>query len=95
MLLGDFARPRFGRPTFEFFASTSTTDTTSVMFLVMDSPELPIKELEEAFSHPTSATLCPSHDDGYGMLCVPHNAPDAIFSNVLCSDPLTAALCHL
>ena len=69
---------------------TTTTDTSSVMFLGMDSPELPIEELEEAFCHPTSATLCPSHDGGYGMLCVPHNAPDAIFSNVLWSDPLTA-----
>ena len=67
-----------------------TTTSGNVMFLGMDSPELPIEELEEAFCHPTSATLCPSHDGGYGMLCVPRDAPDAIFSNVLWSDPLTA-----
>ncbi len=62
----------------------------SIMFLGMDSPELPIEELEEAFRHPSSATLCPSHDGGYGMLCVPVHAPDDIFSNVLWSHPLTA-----
>jgi glycosyltransferase A (GT-A) superfamily protein (DUF2064 family) len=65
---------------------------SAAAFSGMDSPELPTKELEEAFSHPTSATLCPQHDNGYGyiLLCVPHNAAHAIFSDVLWSDPLTA-----
>ena len=62
----------------------------SIMFLGMDSPNLPMEELEEAFQHPTHATLCPSHDGGYGMLCVPHNSTEAIFNNVLWSHPLTA-----
>ena len=61
-----------------------------VMFLGMDSPELPIEELEEALRHPSHATLCPSHDGGYGMLCVPPGSPNSIFSNVLWSHPLTA-----
>ena len=66
------------------------TSGGSIMFLGMDSPKLPIEELKEAFHHPAHATLCPSHDGGYGMLCVPYNSTEAIFSNVLWSHPLTA-----
>ncbi|KAI2506018.1 hypothetical protein MHU86_8429 [Fragilaria crotonensis] len=91
MLYGDLRGQDLGdQLSNAFYESRRRIKSGNVMFLGMDSPELPIEELEEAFRHPMSATLCPSHDGGYGMLCVPLDAPDDIFSNVLWSHPLTA-----
>jgi glycosyltransferase A (GT-A) superfamily protein (DUF2064 family) len=42
-----------------------------IMFLGMDTPILPLDEIDQAFRHPTMATLCPTFDGGYGMLCLP------------------------
>ena len=38
-----------------------------------------------------SAVVCPANDGGYGMLCVPPQAPtEAVFAGIRWSDPLTA-----
>ena len=76
----------------------------AVAFLGMDSPELPIGEIAHALQlasrqlpHssateeiPGSAYINPSHDGGYGMLCLPPQAPASVFEGVRWSDPLTA-----
>jgi glycosyltransferase A (GT-A) superfamily protein (DUF2064 family) len=76
----------------------------SVVFLGMDAPELPLDEIVAALTSTESmnddsnnhydknhAHLCPAADGGYGMLSVPANAPaEAVFRNVVWSDPLTA-----
>lgn len=63
----------------------------TVVFLGMDSPELPIEEINHALSlKDESAHMCPSVDGGYGMLSVPVSAPETIFDNILWSHPLTA-----
>lgn len=72
-----------------------TTDNFGgpVVFLGMDSPELPIDEICSAIQIATSskkAYLNPAHDGGYGMLCVPSQAPTCIFENVQWSTSLTA-----
>jgi hypothetical protein len=73
---------------------------SSVVFLGMDSPELPLDEIIAALSstehnssnyHQQHAHLCPAADGGYGMLSVPAHAPaEAVFRGVKWSDPLTA-----
>ena len=75
---------------------------SSVVFLGMDSPELPLDEIVAALSSTTEengvhnnnnhdAHLCPAADGGYGMLSVPAHAPaDAVFRGVKWSHPLTA-----
>lgn len=78
---------------------TTTPEAASIVFLGMDSPELPLEEIQHGLylslsssqttSTPT-AMLCPSEDGGYGMLCVPSNTPNDIFKNVQWSHPLTA-----
>jgi hypothetical protein len=41
--------------------------------------------------HQQHAHICPAADGGYGMLSVPAHAPaEAVFRNVIWSDPLTA-----
>ena len=64
-----------------------------VVFVGMDSPELPLEEISyalyQAVTHNT-AILCPAQDGGYGMLCVPRSAPPSIFQGVEWSHPLTA-----
>ena len=64
-----------------------------VIFVGMDSPELPLDEIQhalyQAVAHNT-AFLCPAQDGGYGMLCVPPSAPLSIFQGVQWSHPLTA-----
>lgn len=62
----------------------------SVVFVGMDSPELPLDEVAMALRRSGVATLCPAEDGGYGMLCVPAQAPDTLFQNMRWSDPLTA-----
>eukprot|EP01083_Nonionella_stella_P069567 185498_1 len=59
----------------------------------MDAPELPIDEIFDAIQIATiskKAYLNPAHDGGYGMLCVPSQAPTCIFENVRWSTSLTA-----
>jgi glycosyltransferase A (GT-A) superfamily protein (DUF2064 family) len=79
---------------------------SSVVFLGMDSPELPLDEIVAALSstedkrnnnnnnnnhHQHHAHLCPAADGGYGMLSVPAHAPaEAVFRGVKWSHPLTA-----
>jgi len=76
----------------------------AVAFLGMDSPELPVGEILYALQlasrqlphssakeeTPGSAYINPSHDGGYGMLCLPPQAPASVFEGVRWSDPLTA-----
>lgn len=52
-----------------------------VIFLGMDSPELPIDEIQSAlYQFPTEALLCPANDGGYGMLSVPaHVEAERVF----------------
>lgn len=64
-----------------------------VIFLGMDSPELPVEELVGSLivSNMHQAVLCPAVDGGYGMLVVPPQAPtDRVFAGIRWSDPLTA-----
>jgi len=62
-----------------------------IVFLGMDSPEIPLEEITKALQRPDSeATLCPSQDGGYGMICVPQKCPVEVFDNILWSHPLTA-----
>ena len=78
----------------------------AVAFLGMDSPELPTEEIAYALelasgqlpnssvannsNNGGSAYINPSHDGGYGMLCLPPQAPPSVFEGVRWSDPLTA-----
>lgn len=62
----------------------------SVVFLGMDSPELPLEEVVTSLANTTKAYLCPANDGGYGMLSVPPHAPLSIFENVRWSQSLTA-----
>lgn len=69
----------------------------AVLFLGMDSPELPIKEIVHGLqiahgkSNIGKAHLCPADDGGYGLLSVPHHAPSScIFTGVRWSTSLTA-----
>jgi len=66
------------------------SDGGSVVFLGMDSPELPLEEIVTAMLNPSDAFLCPANDGGYGMLSVPPQAPLTIFQNVRWSQALTA-----
>ena len=66
-----------------------------VVFVGMDSPELPMEEIHHALhlaaADRRAAHVCPAHDGGYGMLCVPHDAPaHIIFQGIVWSHPLTA-----
>jgi len=71
----------------------------SVAFVGMDAPELPLSEISYALELASrrehheckrKAYLNPSHDGGYGMLCLPYHAKTAVFEGVRWSDPLTA-----
>ena len=66
-----------------------------VVFLGMDSPELPLDEIALAMSAASSkpvgkAYLNPAHDGGYGMLCIPKQASSNIFEGIRWSSSLTA-----
>lgn len=65
-----------------------------VLFLGMDSPELPLEELIGSISvasDPSEALLCPANDGGCGMLAVPPQAPtETVFAGIRWSNPLTA-----
>lgn len=66
----------------------------SVVFLGMDSPLLELGDIVyglTAASKKGTAVMCPADDGGYGMLCVPPNAPSSkIFRGVHWSHSLTA-----
>jgi glycosyltransferase A (GT-A) superfamily protein (DUF2064 family) len=62
-----------------------------VVFLGMDSPEVPIDQVQLALSKPQEALLCPAADGGYGLLSLPLSAPaNAVFQNVKWSHAQTA-----
>lgn len=65
-----------------------------VVFLGMDSPELPLDEIALAMKAASNevgkAYMNPAHDGGYGMICVPKQAPVGIFERVRWSSSLTA-----
>lgn len=66
-------------------------DKSSVVFLGMDSPEIPLNEVARGLQQYSSkALICPSADGGYGMLSLPASAPISVFDGVLWSHPLTA-----
>lgn len=63
----------------------------SVVFLGMDSPELPLEEIVTALRNSSEAFLCPADDGGYGMLSLPPHAPCAtVFQDISWSQSLTA-----
>lgn len=63
-----------------------------VIFVGMDSPDIPLDELAYALEDRKRARVCPSADGGYGLLSVPSHAPaHRIFAGVRWSDPLTLA----
>lgn len=63
-----------------------------VIFVGMDSPDIPLDELAYALEDRKRARICPSADGGYGLLSVPSHAPaHRIFEGVRWSDPLTLA----
>jgi hypothetical protein len=70
------------------------TPDNPVVILGMDSPELLIDEVIDAIQIASKEMgkgyINPAHDGGYGMLCVPSEAPLDIFSGVRWSSPLTA-----
>uniref|UniRef100_A0A7S4QUD2 Glycosyltransferase n=1 Tax=Ditylum brightwellii TaxID=49249 RepID=A0A7S4QUD2_9STRA len=72
--------------------SSSSNENGDVVFLGMDSPELPLHEISHALQISSQkAHLCPANDGGYGMLCVPSHAPcPTIFEHVQWSTHLTA-----
>ena len=43
----------------------------TIVFLGMDSPEIPMDEVFTALRQPHMALLCPAHDGGYGLLSIP------------------------
>lgn len=67
-----------------------------VVYLGMDSPELPVEEIVGCIANSREsslqeAVLCPANDGGYGMLAVPPQAPtNNVFPGIRWSDPLTA-----
>ena len=66
-------------------------DRSPVVFMGMDSPEVPLDELVAALSQPMPALLCPAADGGYGLLSVPAHAPaNQVFRGVRWSHSLTA-----
>jgi glycosyltransferase A (GT-A) superfamily protein (DUF2064 family) len=64
--------------------------TGSIVFVGMDSPELPLDEIVNSLLNPSMAYMCPANDGGYGMLSVPPHAPSRIFESIPWSHSLTA-----
>ena len=78
---------------------TREDSNKSVLFLGMDSPELPMKEIVHGLQVASSsdnnkqgkAHLCPANDGGYGLLSIPKHASSCkIFKGVRWSHQLTA-----
>jgi glycosyltransferase A (GT-A) superfamily protein (DUF2064 family) len=85
----DLTKSDLGRQLTNALQEARNLTKGNVMFLGMDAPILPLEEIPLALSLQTEATLCPALDGGYGMLSVPTQCPDSIFSNVLWSNSLT------
>ena len=76
------------------------SNNEAVLFLGMDSPELPMEEIIHGLqvassssdeNRPGKAHVCPANDGGYGLLSIPYHAPSTtIFKGVRWSHPLTA-----
>lgn len=85
---------------------TTSKNNDAVLFLGMDSPELPLEEIVYGLQLSSGrlkrqdtvngvnngkAHLCPANDGGYGLLSIPKHAPSLqIFSRVRWSHLLTA-----
>lgn len=72
---------------------TQQNCTGPIMFLGMDSPDLPCDELAEAMlisKEQSKAYLNPALDGGYSSLILPENAPPKIFEGIRWSCSLTA-----
>jgi glycosyltransferase A (GT-A) superfamily protein (DUF2064 family) len=71
-------------------------DTSSLVFVGADAPELRVEDVRDALSlKEGEALLCPAQDGGYGLLGVAVSSNnrhmlDALFRGVLWSHPLTA-----
>lgn len=68
---------------------------STIVFLGMDAPELPLDEIREAIrvAQTRTALLCPADDGGYGLLSVPRSSSEtmnSIFQSVRWSNSLTA-----
>lgn len=83
----------------EYATGTIDHDVNStghVIFLGMDSPEIPLHEIIRIVQcdnhYKTSALLLPSDDGGYGMIAIPYiaDATQTFNSGIIWSDPLTA-----
>jgi hypothetical protein len=64
----------------------------AVAFLGMDSPEVNVEELASALLSAkwnSTTHICPAHDGGYGMICLPECVPPTVFEGVIWSNPLT------
>ncbi|CAB9524830.1 Uncharacterized protein conserved in bacteria (DUF2064) [Seminavis robusta] len=93
MISQDLTSPNLGDILTDILQRTRALQNNgNVVFLGMDSPELPMEEIVAAINNNQQhAVLCPANDGGYGMLSVPRNAPaDRIFQGIRWSDPLTA-----
>lgn len=66
-----------------------------IVFLGMDSPELPLDQVIQATHMDDKALICPSDDGGYGLLSIPIQAdPETTFRGIRWSNPLTA-ICQI
>ena len=79
----------------DMMSSFEESSIGSVLFLGMDSPELRLGEIEYALNLCSEdnrrAYMCPAEDGGYGLLCLPNDAPATIFDcGIRWSSSLTA-----
>lgn len=65
-----------------------------IMFLGMDSPELPLDEFAQAMllvsKNESAAYMNPAADGGYSMLMLPYTTPETVFDGIRWSCSLTA-----
>lgn len=91
MLTRDLNSSSLGSQLEDALIRTRHLQSGPVIFIGMDSPELPIDEIISACRNPEQALLCPSADGGYGLLSVPQSADASkVFADVRWSDSLTA-----
>ncbi|CAM9215314.1 unnamed protein product, partial [Sphacelaria rigidula] len=72
----------------------STERDGAVVFVGMDTPELPWSEVmaaKNAAEMENNAYICPASDGGYTLLGLPSTAREGSFEGVLWSDPRTCA----
>jgi hypothetical protein len=76
----------------EDITNGNTSCGGAVAFLGMDSPEVNVEELASALLSAkwnSTTHICPAHDGGYGMICLPECIPPTVFEGVIWSNPLT------